>query len=200
MAYLTEREVRARAARATRPAGKSARLILAETTESVGETFDVFLSHSSEEPEEILLGVMGLLEDRGLTVYVDKYGDSQLSPDKVTQKTAKILRDRMRGSNALLYVHSPHSKKSRWMPWELGFFDGWRGTVGIVPVTNNQEQAFKGEEYLDLYPYVDLATDTNTNERHLWINETADTYARLDKWVKGAEEIRKRVVPFSQRT
>ena len=179
MAYLTEREVRARAAHATRPAGKSARLILAETAESAGKTFDVFLSHSSAEPEEILLGVVRLLEDCGLTVYVDKYGDPQLSPDKVTQKTAKILRDRMGRSNALLYVHSPHSKKSRWMPWELGFFDGWRGTVGIVPVTNNQEQAFKGEEYLDLYPYVDLATDTNTNERHLWIKARPLTPTRV---------------------
>lgn len=191
MAYLTESEVRARAARITQRLRKSADQVLTEATASVGQKFDVFLSHSSAEPEEILLGVKALLEDRGLSVYVDKYTDPQLEPDSVTPETAQILRQRMRNSNSLLYVHSPHSKSSRWMPWELGFFDGLNGTVGIVPVTRSQEEAFKGEEYLSLYPYVDVAAG-NDNATHLWINRSADAHARLDRWAKGAEKIVKR--------
>lgn len=191
MAYLTETEVRARAARITQRVQKSASRVLTEDTASAGQTFDVFLSHSSDEPEEILLGLKAMLEDRGLSVYVDKYSDPQLTPDKVTPETAEILRGRMRKSNTLLYVHSQHSKKSRWMPWELGFFDGLKGSVGILPVTRNQEEVFKGEEYLNLYPHVDIATMSNTTERQLWINRSADTYARLDKWAKGTEKIRK---------
>lgn len=190
MAYLTETEVRARAARVTQRVQKSAGRVLAEATASDDQTFDVFLSHSSAEPEEILLGVKALLEDRGLSVYVDKYSDPQLSPDHVTPETAEVLRRRMRNSNTLLYIYSQHSKKSRWMPWELGFFDGLKGAVGVLPVTRNQEEAFKGEEYLNLYPHVDVATGVNTNERHLWINKAVNTYARLDQWAKGAEKIR----------
>ena len=168
---------------------KTAGQILTESTASIHETFDVFLSHSSSEPESILLGIKAILEDRGLSVYVDKYTDSQLSPHSVTPETAKTLRRRMRNSNTLLYVYSQHSKKSRWMPWELGFFDGLRGKVGIVPVTTDQEETFRGEEYLNLYPYVDIEKGSDTAERFLWINETMKRYARLDQWATGAAQI-----------
>ena len=77
------------------------------------------------------------------------------------------------------------------MPWELGFFDGLKGKVGIVPVTHNQEGAFKGEEYLNLYPYVDEELVSKTNERQLWINKSTDIYARLDSWAKGVATMRR---------
>ena len=157
MPFLTESAVRARAVRIARSAERTAGRILLEATASVGQKFDVFLSHSSTEPEEILLGIKLFLEDDGLSVYVDKYSDPQLSPGKVSRKTANILRSRMGDSKILLYIHSAHSSKSRWMPWELGYFDGLKGKVGVIPVTKNQEETFKGEEYLNLYPYVEIA-------------------------------------------
>lgn len=192
MTYLTESEVRARATRVTQIVRKSAGQVLNEALASTHQVFDVFLSHSSAEPEEILLGVKAMLEDSGLSVYVDKYSDPHLSPDNVNPETAKILRWRMRNSNTLLYVHSQHSSRSRWMPWELGFFDGIKGAVGVMPVTRNQEETYKGEEYLNLYPYVDVANTSDGSQTHLWINEASDTYARLDKWAKGTEKIVKR--------
>lgn len=192
MAYLTESEVRERASRVTQRVQKTAGRVLTEDRASDRDTFDIFLSHSSSEPEEFLLGIKALLEDAGLKVYVDKYGDPQLSPDNVTKQTAEILRVRMRQSHTLLYIYSQHSTKSRWMPWELGFFDGFNGRVGVVPVTRNQEEVFKGEEYLSLYPYVDrMATKQGIDK--LWINRTRDEYAPLYEWSKGTAEIRTQV-------
>jgi hypothetical protein len=42
------------------------------------------------------------------------------------------------------------------MPWELGFFDGFKGRVAIVPLNENQFDIneFKGQEYLGIYPYL----------------------------------------------
>jgi hypothetical protein len=170
---------------------KSASWVLESIAAAPDDTFDVFLSHSSAEPEELLLGIKMMLEDRGLKVYVDKYSDPHLSPDKVTPETADILRNRMRQSNTLLYVYSRHSKKSRWMPWELGFFDGLKGAVGIIPVTRDQEETFMGEEYLNLYPHVDEALVSGSAETRLWINKSKKVYASLDRWAKGVEKIRK---------
>jgi hypothetical protein len=189
MAYLTESAVLARASQVPRRMYKSAREVLSEARADAEDRFDIFLSHSTAEPEDILLGVKALLEDRGLTVYVDKYGDPHLSPDRVTPETAEVLRRRMRQSAALLYVYSQHSQKSRWMPWELGYFDALSGKVGIIPVTRNREDAFKGEEYLNLYPYVDI---TNPADPHLWINRSIGYWASLDGWARGVETIRKR--------
>lgn len=190
MAYLTEVDVRARASRKVQADGgryKSAGRILREDVAPQNAAFDIFLSHSSAEPEEILLGIKAFLEDAGLSVYVDRYSDPQLTPDDVTIATAEILRQRMRNSGALLYVHSRFSKKSRWMPWELGFFDGLKGRVGIVPVTQNQEDLFKGEEFLNLYPHVDRAVPQGAGlQQQLWINRTATRYTGLARWVRGA--------------
>lgn len=192
MAYLQEAAVRARAKSVSQRLRKSVETILGEVGAPALETFDVFLSHSSAEPEEILLGIKDQLEEAGLSVYVDKYSDPQLSPNRVDRETAELLRMRMRQSNSLLYVYSQHSQKSRWMPWELGFFDGLKGAVGVIPVLNGSDNKFKGEEYLNLYPYVDEEKMKGTDVNYLWINETRTSYARLDEWVKGREAIRER--------
>jgi hypothetical protein len=157
MALLIESDVRARALRRRVLAKQSSNEILSEVRADAAGGYDIFLSHSSNEPEEILLGIKSILEDDGLSVYVDRYGDPDLAPDKVTQQTAEVLRRRMRQSNALLYAYSQHSTKSRWMPWELGYFDGLKGKVGIIPVMQATDEIFRGEEYLGLYPYVDKA-------------------------------------------
>lgn len=192
MAYLSERQVQARADRATRGTHRTARRVLLEKAATADQAFDVFLSHSSAEPERILLGIFSMLEDLGLSVYVDKYTDPHLSPDRITNETAEVLRDRMRSSNTLLYVYSRHSKRSRWMPWELGFFDGLKSKVGVIPVTREQEETFKGEEYLNLYPYVDFAQIASSQEQALWINRDHNIYAHLERWARGQEQIRRR--------
>ena len=77
------------------------------------------------------------------------------------------------------------------MPWELRFFDGLKGKVGVLPVTLGQEESFKGEEYLNLYPFVDFALANGDNVKKLWVNNSDTEYARLDLWANGNEKIRK---------
>lgn len=186
MAILTESEVIAR----SKTVSRSSNMIKAfNKSYSLSETFDVFLSHSSNEPDNIIFGIKGLLEDSQLKVYLDKVDDPQMSPAHVTPETADILRMRMRQSNSLLYVYSRHSTQSRWMPWELGFFDGMKGNVGIFPVLRDKQFTYKGEEYLGIYPYVDFETIAGTSKKNLWINANADKYADLAKWINGLEHI-----------
>lgn len=191
MALLTETEVLARADQ-TMTVRKSTALESLTETASADATFDVFLSHSSREPENILLGIKGYLEDAGLSVYVDCYSDSHLSPENVTPETAETLRSRLRASKSLLYVHSRHSKLSRWMPWELGFMDGAGGRVGIAPVAQTALSTFDGEQYLGLYPYLDRAMIEGQDKQTLWINRGIREYTTFRSWVRGDAEITKR--------
>lgn len=50
------------------------------------------------------------------------------------------------------------------MPWELGYFDGFRSAVAILPIAATDQSSFAGQEYLGLYPYIDGSTAT------LWVN------------------------------
>lgn len=157
MAYLRVAEARSAAVTARQTTFRSASQILTEDAKrfSSATRYDVFLSHSYKDAE-LILGVKALIEKLGLSVYVDWIDDSLLDRSQVTAKTAEILRLRMRASSSLIYVHSPKTSDSVWMPWELGYFDGFRPSfVWILPLVADSDTEFKGQEYLGLYPTVD---------------------------------------------
>jgi hypothetical protein len=58
----------------------------------------------------------------------------------------------MQASKALVFVVTRRAAKSRWMPWELGYFDGHRGYVVVYPVDKEADKAAQRQEYLSLYP------------------------------------------------
>lgn len=155
--HFTKTEARAAAKGATRQFSmESAAIILdsvrANTRDS--EAFDIFLSHAIADAE-LVLGVKQLLEQQGATVYVDWSHDRQLDRSKVNAKTAALLRQRMRQSRSLIYLATDAATTSKWMPWELGFFDGYRSDgVAIMPLLDKETDGFAGQEYLGLYPRV----------------------------------------------
>lgn len=155
MAYLT-REQAVRAARSRlRSVDIAASELRKSANTSVNARFDIFLSHSSEDAE-VIAGIKILLESDGLSVYVDWLQDPQLDRSRVTAATAGLLRARMNNSGYLLYASSRSSSASRWMPWELGYFDGRRpNCVGVLPVVASPTASFDGVEYLGLYPLIE---------------------------------------------
>lgn len=159
MAYYTEKDARDAFARTQRgrTLRKSAREILVEASEALSgtEKFDVFLSHCLADAE-MIVGIKALLEEQGQTVYVDWVVDKQLDRGNVTPETAAILRRRMQQSASMLFATSVSSPNSKWMPWELGYFDGLRqGRIAVLPLVTSEGASFKGQEYLGLYPVVE---------------------------------------------
>lgn len=158
MAYVTEVEVRSALLRfrRSRMTQKTASQILTEATQaSASETFDIFLSHCLKDADQIL-GVKAYLEEQGQKVYVDWIVDPQLSRERVTAATADKLRQRMRASQSMIFATSDSSPSSKWMPWELGYFDGFRnGRVAVLPIVAAPNATFAGQEYLGLYPKVE---------------------------------------------
>lgn len=155
MAYVT----RAEAIRAAQADLGNLRLAESELRKSAKAPrtarFDVFLSHSSEDAQ-VIAGVKALLEADGLGVYVDWLEDPQLDRSRVTPATAELLRTRMDNCGYLAYASSKASSNSRWMPWELGYFDGKRpNRVGILPIVGSSQDSFVGLEYLGLYPIIE---------------------------------------------
>ncbi|UCI21349.1 toll/interleukin-1 receptor domain-containing protein [Mesorhizobium sp. B2-1-8] len=132
---------------------KTASVELAEEIAATNNvnSFDVFLSHSIKD-KQVILGVKRFLERQDLVVYVDWIVDNDLERTKVNSDTAEKLRVRMRQSKSLLYAHSNNSPGSKWMPWELGFFDGSNGHIAILPIGKSADESFTGQEFVGLYP------------------------------------------------
>lgn len=126
---------------------------------AAGRTYDIFLSHSFQDAQ-IIAGIKMWLEEQGQTVYVDWIDDAHMDREQVTAATAAILRERLKASRSLLFATSEASPRSKWMPWELGFFDGFRpNRVAILPVVAVAGDTFVGQEYLGLYPTVNRISE-----------------------------------------
>lgn len=190
MAYFTEKNARDLFRQAHRgPSSKTASQVLNEETAAVRETdrFDIFLSHCLADAE-VISGVKILLESRGNKVYVDWIVDKQLNRERVTPETADVLRRRMKQSTSMIFATSESSPNSKWMPWELGYFDGLRqGRIAVLPLVAAEGAGFQGQEYLGLYPVVErLPTADGQILPYVTKGLGTRTYIELGKFQAGA--------------
>jgi hypothetical protein len=162
---------------------KAAAEVLIEFQEAkYPQTYDIFLSHSRLDAS-IILGLKTQLEALGFSVYVYWIEDSRYA-ESVNRETAERLRKRMRSCHSLLYAASANSTLSKWMPWEVGYFDAFANRVAIVPIQperGNYFEGFNGQEYLSLYPYVSPSDLPSGRQLYVWYN--ANTLRNLRDWI-----------------
>jgi hypothetical protein len=167
---------------------KSASDILVEhgRKQQIDRTYAIFMSHASMD-SDIILGVKGILEAMGYSVYIDWIEDPQLDRSKVTPATAATLRERMNLCQSLFYATTENSSSSKWMPWECGYFDGKKQRTAILPITRYSANSFNGQEYLGLYPYILRDPRNSDNKQCLWVHRTHEVYVEFESWLAGAE-------------
>jgi hypothetical protein len=114
--------------------------------------FDIFLSFSSVDWTIVLALYDRLTRRYGKKVYVDRFVDPNLNPAMVSRATGIVLRRRLAQSKSLFCATSQATTRSAWVPWELGYEDGYTGKVAIVPIISGVQ--FSGREYFEIYPEV----------------------------------------------
>ena len=131
-------------------------------------TYDVSLSHSVSDAR-VVLGITNMPEDQNPSDYVDWIDDKDLDREQFAAATAAGLRLRMANSRSLIYATSRAASNSRWMPWELGFFDGKRGPerVSILPIESAPSTAFVGQDYLGQYKALEKVLDSGQRLPHV---------------------------------
>jgi len=155
---------------------------------NINKSYDIFLSHSYLDKEEIA-SLKIFLESFKLSVYVDWIDDHQLNRENVTKETAVRIRERMKNCKSLIYAFSENSINSKWMPWELGYFDGLKTRVAVLPISNSITDNFRGTEYVGMYPYITHNKISGSLDEALWIRENTNKYVIIDSWLKGQNPI-----------
>ena len=189
MALFTEQKIRARyqSEKQLRDSRRGYRYFSA--TEALNEgritdttkSYDIFLSHSS------IAGLKLLLNDMGYSVYVD-WNDEKIDPNNVTPETAAILRERMKQCKSLIYAFSENASNSKWMPWELGYFDALKKSrVAVLPISQTAKYSYKGSEFVGLYYVVQIAKIEGTNKETIWVHN-GDDYVNYRFWLEEFKE------------
>ncbi|HEK21207.1 MAG TPA: toll/interleukin-1 receptor domain-containing protein [Bacteroidetes bacterium] len=161
-----------------------------DTTLGKAKTYDIFLSHSSSDAE-LVAGLKLVIEDLGYTVYIDWIEDPKLNRSQVTKATALTLKARMKQCKSLIYAFSENASNSKWMPWELGYFDGIKGTAAVLPISKSTKNDFTGSEYLGIYYYIQIDTISGTDKTALWVYEKYEKYILFDYWLTGSQPLQR---------
>jgi len=146
------------------------------------KTFDIFLSRSSKDAV-LVEGLKLSLEDLGYSVYVDWIEDPHLDRKNVTRETALLIRERMRQSDSLIYAFTEHGSHSKWMPWELGYFDTLKSKSAVLPIVEgSHDDSYVGTEYVGIYNYVVLTGGLGGT---LYVHASAYKYVSYRRWLNG---------------
>lgn len=147
------------------------------------EEYDVFVCYNWND-RFFALKIVWLLEQCGYSVYIDSF-DSKLNRQSVSKKTAERLFNIMKKSKGLLYVYSHSSAVSRWCAWEIGVFSGKKNfRCANLPIIETDNEEYKTQEYLELYPYIEYETIEGTQKYDFWVCDDTK-YASLKEWVNG---------------
>lgn len=155
---------------------------------STGE-YDIFMSHSFADAE-LILALKTQITAIGLSVYIDWLEDPSLDRGNVTPETARLLRSRMQRRRSLVYATSDSAATSKWMPWELGYFDAFRQSkVAVLPISVSQTStnSWRGREYLGLYPYITRDSIAGSGVPALWARLDESTYVEFREWLQGTD-------------
>ncbi|WP_449125420.1 toll/interleukin-1 receptor domain-containing protein [Pseudomonas viridiflava] len=116
----------------------------------------IFLCHSHKD-QNLALGFAQLLQEAGCKVYID-WLDADM-PERPNKDTATRIQHQIKENDYFVYLATENSSRSRWCPWEIGFADGVKLNDKIVIAPTQDTRGTYGQEYLDLYRRVDVASD-----------------------------------------
>ncbi|AGK53180.1 TIR domain-containing protein [Bacillus sp. 1NLA3E] len=149
--------------------------------------YDIFLSHSFQDAE-VIHGLKIFIESKfNLSVYVDWLDTPELDRSNVTKTTANKLREVMKNCKSMLVAYSESVPESRWVPWEVGYFDSVKARIAVLPISKYRvdSESFEGQEYLGLYSYG--VRDTVNGNDVIWIQNSPTEYVGLKNWIIGTE-------------
>jgi hypothetical protein len=152
--------------------------------------YDIFLSHSSKDAV-LVISLASVIEDLGFTVFIDWREAHLVNRDNISKETALILRECMRHCKSFVYTFSENAPASKWMPWELGYFDGINGKVAILPIVKTNKASYLGTEYLGIYEYIQISVDEDWEKCKLLVHSTESNYLSFENWLNTAKTIRR---------
>lgn len=138
------------------------------------KVFDVFLSHSSYDENE-LIKLKAQLNSESITVYVDWVNDrNMLSRDLMDVNTAKVIIDRLQKCKSMILVLTENCLASKWTPWEVGYFHALGKPVCVYYPQEISEDLLP--PYWNLYPRISITTSSMCVLKE-------DTNIDLKKWI-----------------
>ncbi len=142
-----------------------------------------YLPYSAQD-DEYLPSIIGILENHGTSVYIEKE-DPSLDPAS-SHETAGILKRNIILSSKIVLLVTADSMNNYWNPWLLGFADAEKKSskIAIFPVADKAfDQKWSEQEYLGLYDRIVWGHIKGKNNEWLVLNNSESSAIGLRTWL-----------------
>lgn len=117
------------------------------------EKTTVFVSHKHDDLQDL----KGFLEKKyNVRVYIDSR--DPYMPQITSAQTALKIRERIKSCNKFILLATNGAIESKWCNWELGYGDAqkFKDRIALFPMKPKgaADSAYKGSEYMRIYPYI----------------------------------------------
>jgi len=155
----------------------------------------VFISHKHDDLED-LKGVLGFLQGNyDVKVYIDS--KDPMMPKITSKETALNIRERIKQCDKFILLATNGAIESKWCNWELGYGDAkkYKDHIALFPLKpkGTYDSAYKGSEYMSIYPYVSYYDGTEKYDNgdlipqgyYVCVQEKDTNYITpLSEWLK----------------
>lgn len=100
-------------------------------------------------------------------------------------KTAIKIRRMIKENKKFILLATNEAINSKWYNWELGIADSEKyiHNIAVIPVADNSG-IWKGNEYLQIYPYIDKDLKYMDYDNSFTVKYPDGTKVDLKKWLK----------------
>ncbi len=154
----------------------------------------IFLSHSHNDKAKIEQAKI-FFENLGISIYVD-WAD-QTMPERTNGVTAQNIKNQIiKLNDKFILLATNNAVSSKWCNWEVGIADTYKlfkDKIAILPLADNNRH-WTGNEYLQIYPSIELENGNNKNNIGLPIDagyyvfypstNNTRSYVKLEDWLK----------------
>lgn len=120
----------------------------------------VFISHKHSDLPDIKGFLSYLTENYNVVPYIDSMDHNM--PNMTNAETAMRIKSVIESCDKFILLATNRALQSKWCNWEVGIADKSKFSahnMAVLPMYEKGSNRFDGNEYLQIYPYIDEVMD-----------------------------------------
>lgn len=131
----------------------------------------VFISHKHDDLDDLQDFISYLHKEYNILPYIDSMDKGM--PKNTCAETATRIKSVIANCQKFILLATNKALFSKWCNWEVGIADKtklYSNNMAILPMKDDNTSFYLGNEYLEIYPFIEEVTDFYSYRKNLAVN------------------------------